>query len=138
MLPPNIDLTENRDFNEGHRWFDINFGDELEAIFEDEYMTSEQYEVLKRYEDIFGRRRHKNQARELLGDLYDIPFPVPVDWNRTCVRCGKPLLPWNNLGGICRECDGELNQSYGYGGFPWVVYNTPNDPRSAMDIFTLR
>jgi hypothetical protein len=103
MLPPNIDLTENRDFNEGNHWFDINFGDELEALFEDEYMTSDQYETLKRYEDIFGRRRHKNQVRELLGDLYDLPFPVPVDCNRTCVRCGKPLLPWNNLGGIRRE-----------------------------------
>lgn len=130
MLPPNIDLTEHRDFGKfsGNLVIPIAFNDT-------EIMTSDDYENICRYESIFGKKM-RNQAHKMLGDVYDLPFPI--DWNRTCVRCGKPLLPWNNLGGICRECDKELNQSYGFGGFPWQMYNTPINPSSVMDIFNLR
>ena len=130
MLPSNIDLTENRDFGRsGGDWvIPIAFSD-------DEIVTSDEYENLCRYESIFGKRM-KDQTREILGYLYDLDFPV--DWNKICIRCGKPLLPWNNRGGICMECDGELNQSYGYGSFPWTNYKTPRLPDNIMDIFNLR
>lgn len=136
MLPGNIDLTEHRDFSDNQLFFNLNdFSIDI-PISDDENITPDQYDKIVMYENIFGKRIHKNQAREVFGKSYDVR--VKVDWKKTCLRCGRPLFPWNNLGGICRECDGELNQSYGYGSIPWKTYNDSNNPRSVMDIFNLR
>lgn len=139
MLPPKIDLTANRDFG-GGRFDDFTIDIPI-ALYDDEVMSSDEYEALCKYESFFGRRTHKNQARQMLGVLYDAPIKDLDAWRQTCLRCGKRLVPWNNFGGICRECDGEISQSSGFWNIPWLSYNSQDVPRatdSPMDIFSLR
>ena len=139
MIPRNIDLTVNRDFG---RAGEGNFISLPLAVRDGELMSSDEYEELCKYESVFGKRV-RNQAREVLGDLYDLPqkdkeFEM---WRQTCLRCGKRLFPWDNIGGICKDCDNEITQSYGFWNIPWLsenTFDTPRDTHSVMDIFDLR
>ena len=136
MLPPNIDLTEHRDFGESD--FSLGIIDFDIPIDDDVPVTSDQYERMLEYEKIFGRKYHHNQVRDVLGYIYDIPKKDYIDWKSHCARCGKTLVPWDNLGGICRECDSQCNQSYGYGQIPWQEYKSSRIQDRIMDIFSMR
>ena len=136
MLPPNIDLTEHRDFSMddislGIIDFDIPLDDDIPV-------TSDQYERMLEYEKIFGRKRHSNQVRDVLGYIYDLPNKDYLYWKSHCARCGKTLVPWDNLGGICRECDSQCNMDYNYGRIPWKEYKLISRPDRIMDIFSMR
>lgn len=105
-LPRNIDLTEHRDFG----------GDQLisstiqflpvDSTFPlDLEMTPEEYEKWITRERIFGRRSHRDQRN----DIFDPEENYRKYWEHTCFRCGKNIkIPWNNIGGVCKECDKEL------------------------------
>lgn len=136
-IPRNIDLTANHDFGRDGRIIIPALS--IDTLLDEEISTSDEYELVARHESIFGKRRYRSQVNEAFGPLFNIPFESE-NWNRICVRCGRFLFPWNNLGGICRECDNQLNQSYGplWDNIPWHRYDTPRLPNRVMDIFDLR
>ena len=107
-LPRNIDLTEHGDFGE-NRFIPLQFLP-IDPIFPDldlleRGMTDEEYEKWMRCERIFGRRSHKDQRN----DIFDPEENYKKYWEHTCFRCGKNIkIPWNNIGGVCKECDKEL------------------------------
>ena len=106
MLPPNIDLTENRNFSGNDHTIYIDLPIDIPM---DEYqsMTPEQYEHLLWYESIFGRKRHLTEKRE----LFQLEWKELNELRKNCYRCGRPLrIPWNNFGGICRKCEEEMGR----------------------------
>lgn len=93
MLSSAVDLTANRDFGGLSMFF---LPDISVEMVDNDYMSYDEYEALKYWENIFGKKRHRNQKAKVFGykDNYD------------CCRCGKPIkLPWKNHGGICEACD---------------------------------
>lgn len=106
MLSQRVDLTENMDFSGGN----INLMDTLIEIPYDEYklMSPDEYERLIWWEGIFGRKRHPNQKRE----IFDKNGNYFKKMKTHCYRCGKEFrIPWDNIGGVCRKCDGSLTDS---------------------------
>ena len=136
MISHDIDLTENRDFSGGNViiWqLDIPTPEDWEDM---ELMTNDQWEAVVEHERIFGRKRHINQKDKIF------------DWKNSnrlnifksqCARCGKVFrIPWDNLGGICRKCDSEVETS-SYDKIPWKIYDSTWNPRNdPKDIFNLR
>ena len=112
MLSPRIDLTENGDFSGGN-------GALMDTPIEipmDEYdlMTNEEYEVLVRWEGIFGRRRHYTEKSKAFGK-----DPFPFSHKDHCYNCGKEFrIPWDNIFGKCRKCAEKPNESR----LPWIEY----------------
>lgn len=136
MLPTNIDLTENRDFSGGNAviWqIDIEIPEDWEEI---EILSSDQWKKICEHEKIFGRKRHVNQKDR----IFDWENSNRLNLFKThCARCGKEFrIPWDNLGGICRKCDSEVEVS-NYDRIPWKrfegTWNPRNDPK---EIFNLR
>ena len=99
ILSRNIDLTEHRDFGVGNTFL-------LDTPIEipiDEYrlMTPDEYDLIMRYEEIFGRNRHYMDKSK----IFDTP-DVKRYWDCHCARCGVELrTPWNLRGGLCKECN---------------------------------
>lgn len=94
------------DFSGGN----INLMDTLIEIPYDEYklMSPDEYERLIWWEGIFGRKRHPNQKRE----IFDKNGNYFKKMKTHCYRCGKEFrIPWDNIGGVCRKCDGSLTDS---------------------------
>ena len=104
-LPRNIDLTENRVFGEPFistqsLLIDSTFSLDLDLLKRG--ITNDEYEKLITWERIFGRRSHKDQRN----DIFDPEEKHKKYWEHTCLRCGKNIkIPWNNIGGVCKECD---------------------------------
>ena len=135
-LPRNIDLTEHRDFG----------GDQLISstiqflpvdstfpldLLEREKMTNEEYEKWITRERIFGRRSHEDQRN----DIFDPEENYRKYWEHTCFRCGKNIkIPWNNIRGVCKECDKCLTP--GYNKVPWKKEETGSWSRES--VFDLR
>lgn len=127
-LPRNIDLTEHGDFG----------GDQLispqflpiddDSPFLDLGMTNEEYKKEITRERIFGRRSHKDQRN----DIFDPEENYRKYWEHTCFRCGKNIkIPWNNIGGVCKECDMYLSS---YKKVPWKK----EEMGSGSSVFDLR
>ena len=111
-LPRNIDLTEHRDFG-GNRFIPLHSTTPLDLG-----MTNEEYEKWIARERIFGRRSHKDQRNDIFNDPEE---DIDKHWKHTCLRCGKNIrIPWNNIGGICKECDKDLS----YNKVPWKKEET--------------
>lgn len=143
MLPSNIDLTENHDFGNSSVSLDIRIG----GFIDDVFVTADQYEVYEKYTKIFGNTRHKNQAREILGDLYDLPKKDKYGWKTHCHKCGRLLFPWNH-NGLCEKCKdtmvfetGKRITTYRHirSPFPWESsYDLERFPNRIKNIFDLR
>ena len=121
MLSPNVDLTEHMDFNGGSMNIFSNI--RLVEISDDEQdlMSTEEYEWFTWWKDIFGRKGHKNQKREIFSKNIN---EVMV----RCPRCGKPFrIPWENIDnicGVCRKCNDEtFDPSHN---LPWKRNNNPS------------
>ena len=130
MLSPRVDLTEHIDFGGGT----INFMDTLIEIPLDEYqlMTCDEYEWFKWWESIFGRRGHRNQKHEIFN-----PNGTLNECRSHCYRCGKPFrIPWDNIGGVCRKCDGEMCDSVQ--AIPWKKYQSQRERDIAYNLFNRR
>ena len=70
MMSRNIDLTENRDFNDPSRLTYIDFSRMIEFSREVDnatIMTGDEFEALMRMESIFGRRTHENRRWYIFG-----------------------------------------------------------------------
>ena len=118
MFTPRVDLTLNMDFS-GGRMNNIR----LVEISDDEQelMSTEEYEWFIWWEGIFGRKKHRNQKREI--------FSKDINELMTrCPRCGKPFrIPWENIDnicGVCRKCNDEIfDPSHN---LPWKRNNNPS------------
>ena len=94
-------------------------------------MTEEEYEKWIRWERVFGRRSHKDQRN----DIFDPEEKHRKYWEHTCLRCGKNIkIPWNNIGGVCKEC--AKNLTSGYNKVPWKKEETVSWGRES--VFDLR
>ena len=93
-------------------------------MIDDDYMSCEEYEILKRWENIFGKRKHRNQKTKVFGSKYI------HDTEDNCYRCGKPIkLPWKNHGGICEACDTIVQTSK----IPWSKKYRNTIPTEAQE-----
>ena len=129
MLPTNIDLTEHRDFGNGH----INFLGRLSIDLDAEEMSLDQYKEIVWWEGIFGKTRHSNQKRE----VFEYEKKYYERWKDTCEKCGKPLrCPWKRAGSLCIECDEDME----YSRLPWVEKygQIATNINRTMDIFSMR
>lgn len=107
MLSLRVDLTENRDFSGGNGIIMMDTPIDISFVEED-LLSTDQYEHLVWWEGIFGRKRHPNQKRE----IFDEEGNYFKKMKTHCCRCGKEFrIPWDNVGGVCRKCDGSLNDS---------------------------
>ena len=129
MLSRNIDLTANRDFSNNNSINIEQFLDMLPDV-DAPLITSEEYDALAWYESIFGKRRHYNEKHI----IFEYKKKHEAYWNVTCVRCGKPLIPWQNYGNVCQKCDQDLERNR----VPWKKYYISNNSRHFSDLFDLR
>ena len=122
-LPRNIDLTEHGDF--GRRFISI----QILPIDDSPFLVDEEYEKKMRWERVFGRRSHKDQRN----DIFDPEEKHRKYWEHTCFRCGKNIkIPWNNIRGVCKECDKDLANNK----VPWKKEETVSWGRES--VFDLR
>ena len=116
MLSPKVDLTEHMDFNGGVIIRLVEISDD-----EQDLMSTEEYEWFTWWEGIFGRKKHRNQKRDIFSKNIN---EVTV----RCPRCGKPFrIPWENIDGVCRVCrkcnDEIFDPSHN---LPWKRNNNPS------------
>lgn len=133
MLPHNIDLTEHHDFGEGSVWT-LSLPDErIEEIYDDGYITSEEYDAFVKMESIFGRKRHFTEKRR----IFDHESKYIQYWKTRCNCCGKEIrVPWDHslYGGLCRKCDSEYEKQ----SFPWNKRMTLEWNNRTEDVFNLK
>ena len=62
MIPRNIDLTENGDFGKNRR-NQMHITEVLQNIrvYNEPFLTNEEYEILSAHEKIFGKKYHLNE-----------------------------------------------------------------------------
>ena len=126
-LPRNIDLTEHGDFG-GDQFISLQSITPIDLDILERGMTPEEYEKRITRERIFGRRSHRDQRN----DIFDPEENYRKYWEHTCLRCGKNIkIPWNNIGGVCKECDRYLSS---YKKVPWKKEKT----ESGNSVFDLR
>lgn len=116
MLPSNIDLTANGDFRRSATFtgrFDIPI-----ELWDEDIMTSDDYEKLKWWEKMFGKRRHENRKRAIFGIANSL---FVRDLENRCCRCGKEFrLPWEReKRELCKRCSDEIEHDNQYLKFPW-------------------
>ena len=132
MLPRNIDLTEHGDFGSDEIFLDETLG----IWFGDELLTPKQYDAVRRWETIFGKRVHRDERSNIFTNV-DLPF-LTGD-NGRCTRCGRRLVPWNHFYGFCMKCNDEMERFTPK--IPWRN-NTPRivraGDRGQGDLFELR
>ena len=127
-LPRNIDLTANRDFGNNIFNHTLIFPIDVER----ELMTKEEYDELIKWENIFGRKWHKNQKNK----IFDSEINFNKYWENTCYRCGRPIrIPWNNIRGICKNCNNHLEKP-SYDRIPWK--KKENNVNMGRNLFELR
>ena len=125
-----VDLTERRDFGaritllQGHI-LPINLN----------HMSSEEYDNLRRWEKIFGRRFHDDQRIK----IFDIT-PFIKNHEEHCDRCGKYLaIPWKRPNsGLCEECERQIKIYSSFSRIiPWKQINYTNGPEQDVkyDLF---
>lgn len=142
MISAKVDLTENRDFGEVRRDIEHVF-DDVTFMSNEEFnrirtlkdiMSTDDYNLLKKYEGFFGQRLH-------LSDAYNIFKQKDEEFlnnmNTVCARCGKFLLPWKRRGdmSLCKECDDALDDR-----IPWiskhklVSFTNASDDRDVLQL----
>lgn len=127
-LPRNIDLTANRDFGNNIFNHTLIFPIDVER----ELMTKEEYDELVKWENIFGRKWHENQKDK----IFDSETNFNKYWENTCYRCGRSIrVPWNNINGICKNCNNHLEKT-SFNRIPWK--KKENNVNVGRDLFELR
>ena len=113
---PKVDLTENRDFRKPRYITSLDIPRSYGNI------SLTQYNSIKRFESIFGKRYHDDERLYIFGVIGYI--------NRCesrCNRCGKELvIPWKRLNsGLCPECKSDFDRSFSL--LPWKNKLTINN-----------
>lgn len=118
MISDKIDLTENRDFR-GKPTIVIDIND----VRLRESITNDEWEVLSKHENIFGRKYHYTEMLDVFSD----PESYEQEMREHCQRCGKLLrMPWKVRYDICERCDEEINvvKPYTKRKSPWPTYKS--------------
>ena len=102
MLPPNIDLTEYRDFDGHATGLFMDTPVDLDFLDEETLMTADEHEHIVWWESIFGRKRHPNARRTLFPKPgYDTPLLPRIPWREYYyedsfnIPAIEDLIPWN-------------------------------------------
>lgn len=137
MIPRNIDLTENGDFGKNQR-NRIHITEVLQNIrvYNEPFLTNEEYEVLYVHEKIFGKKRHDNEKANV---FYNENAYIEK-LKKHCARCGRPIrhIPWKN-NSLCNSCENIVEKQVF--NVPWKPMYSENSSREinlAKDIFMLR
>jgi hypothetical protein len=123
MLPNNIDLTANRDFMGDFRGT-VFSNLLLTRGYDDDPMTSEEYDAIAEHEKFFGRRLHLNERRRIFAKKFETT-------RGTCLRCGRRIAPWG--GELCRDCNSAVEYR-----IPWNIPPMVWSTDRTTDVFDLR
>lgn len=141
MLSLKTDLTENRDFGYDDTHLELNSDSfiKLKEIIDDEIMTSDEHELIFRWESVFGKTIHTNEKSKIFKRLCMLMDEEYSDG--ICFYCGKSLKsPWRGKNGVCIECALKLKHTCNI--FPWRRYRRPIIRRigdvGQGDLFELR
>lgn len=127
MLPRNIDLTENRDFND-HEVFTIANVHRLRNRLRNiDAMSLNEYNMLEWWDSIFGEKGHPNRTEHIFSPI--------KRWERR--------IPWEPNNYSVYELNNVLNNMLydddaKYKLFPWYEAPRAINGRNAKEIFHLR
>lgn len=103
MIPRNIDLTENGDFGKNRR-NQMHITEVLQNIrvYNEPFLTNEEYEILSAHEKIFGKKYHLNEKANV---FYNENTYIEK-LKKHCARCGCAIrhIPWKN-NSLCNSCE---------------------------------
>lgn len=134
-----VDLTENRDFSEqqgiGSVVISSDIMSSIRILRENDMMSIEEYFLISKYENIFGRKHiHANRA-EIIFNKEEI-FEEEI--HQHCKRCGKLLrIPWKRKRGLCIDCNYALKRQERCE-IPWKEIKARNIPEDDRDVLRLR
>jgi hypothetical protein len=126
---PKVDLTESGDFRKPSHITSLDIPTNYGNI------SLTQYNSIKRFESIFGKRYHDDERFYIFGISGYI-----IKYESHCSRCGKELvIPWKRLNsGLCPKCESDLDRSFSL--FPWKNKLTKTNTNSSnpKDIFNMK
>ena len=125
---PKVDLTENGDFRKPSYITSLDIPRSYGNI------SLTQYNSIKRFESIFGKRYHDDERLYIFGVIGYIE-----KYKSHCNRCGKELvIPWKRLNsGLCKKCEEDLDLQF-RGRLPWKAEQTTSSNTIDSDLFNLR
>ena len=134
-----VDLTENRDFSKQLDISNVIISPEIMSsvisLRENDMMTNEEYFLISKYENIFGRKHvHINRAES----IFNKEEKFEEEMRQHCQRCGKLLrIPWKRKHDLCIDCDYELERQERCE-IPWKEIKARNIPEDDRDVLRLR
>lgn len=134
-----VDLTENRDFSKQQDIGTIvirpDIMSSVTSLRENGMMTNEEYFLISKYENIFGRKHvHINKAES----IFNKEEKFEEEMRKNCQRCGKLLrIPWKRKHDLCLDCDYELERQERCE-IPWKEIKRRNTPEDDRDVLRLR
>lgn len=134
-----VDLTENRDFSKQQDIRTIVISPDIMSsvisLRENGMMTNEEYFLISKYENIFGRKHvHINRAES----IFNKEEKFEEEMRQHYQRCGKLLrIPWKRKHDLCLDCDYELERQERCE-IPWKERKTRNTPEDDRDVLRLR
>ena len=134
-----VDLTENRDFSKqqdiGTIVISPDIMSSVTSLRENGMMTNEEYFLISKYENIFGRKHaHVNRAEI----IFNKEEKFEEEMRQHCQRCGKLLrIPWKRKHALCVDCNYEL-EIQDKCKIPWKEIKVRNIPEDDRDVLRLR
>lgn len=134
-----IDLTAHNDFSGGGAVVTPLQVDEFDIVVNDMYdsinMSSDDYERLVKYENIFGRKRHFTDAITVFRKSDE---EYRNTYRNHCLRCGKEhRIPWKITGDLCEECEEKMSRKKTFMDYIFVLSFGEADEKG-RDLFALR
>ena len=122
-----VDLTENRDFS--------NQEDIRILVVDSNIMTDEEYFLMSKYENIFGKKHvYINRAES----IFNKEKRFEEETQQYGQRCGKLLrMPWKRKHNLCLYCDYELERQERCE-IPWKETKIINISGDNIDVLRLR
>ena len=134
-----VDLTENRDFSKqlyiSNAIISPEIMSSIISLRENDMMTNEEYFLISKYENIFGKKHvHINRAES----IFNKEEKFEEEMRQHCQRCGKLLrIPWKRKHDLCIDCDYELERQERCE-IPWKEIKARNIPEDDRDVLRLR
>lgn len=134
-----VDLTENRDFSKQQDIGTVVISPEIMSsvisLRENDMMTNEEYFIISKYENIFGRKHAHINKVEI---IFNKEEKFEEEMRQHCQRCGKLLrIPWKRKHDLCLNCDYELERQERCE-IPWKEIKRRNTSEDDRDVLRLR